>query len=396
MITLIEARNLGSLVLVLLLTSCSTSVPARDQLEDLGVKAAVLLDLTGGQTSLGQPAMNGFVLALQQSDPTQTPKIFAALLDTATDSATTLAAANTVVSTISIAAGFTDNDAVLLTGPLFQDKAIPFLTIGATDPALPDVIGDSIFLTPFGDNAQAAAAAEFAWREFGATVAILFDATVQYSRTLPRYFRTRFEELGGQVLLQTSYNGGCDIASLGEQVLNLPSPPSFVYLAGIPECIGVVVASLRSVGITQPILGGDGLDTPNLLTGGSEPTDQVWYTTHAWLSSETGTPQAQAFIAAYQQAYKTPPEDAFAALGYDAANLLLDVVRHAEALRPQNIAEALAATRGFQGVTGTISYTEGDHVPHKTVWIISVTQGQPSLAASFIPDMVPPPIIPAD
>jgi branched-chain amino acid transport system substrate-binding protein len=376
------------------LLSGSTLVLADDRPQDLGIKAAVLLDLTGGQASLGQPAMHGFVLALQESDPTHLPKIFATLLDTRTDPATTLAAVKSVLPGIAVAAGFTDNDAVLLTGPLFQDQAVPFLSIGATDPALPSVIGDHIFLTPFGDNAQAAAGAEFARQEFGDTVAILFDTTVQYARTLPRYFGSRFEALGGRVLLQAPYNGGCDLTSLGTQILHLPSPPSFVYLAGIPECIGAVVASLRSAGVTQPILGGDGLDTPNLYSGGNAPTDGVWYTTHAWLSAATGTPQVKKFMAAYQHAYKMPPEDAFAALGYDAANLLLDVVQRAATLHSRDIAKALAATRGFHGVTGTISYTEENHVPQKTVWIIRVTQGQRSLAAAFIPEVIPPPILP--
>jgi branched-chain amino acid transport system substrate-binding protein len=391
-----DARHLASLVFVLVLLACSTIAPARHRHADRGAKAAVLLDLTGGQASLGQPAMNGFVLALQTADPTQMPPLFASLLDTKTDPDTTLAAVKTVLSTISVAAGFTDNDAVLLTGPLFQERGIPFLTIGATDPALPEVIGDRIFLLPFGDNTQAAAGAEFARREFGQTVAILFDTTVQYSRTLPRYFRTRFEALDGQVLLQMSYNGGCDITTLGEHIVRLSSPPSFVYLAGLPECIGDVVASLRAAGVTQPILGGDGLDTPNLLSGGSEPADGVWYSTHAWLSADTGIPQVTAFLDAYQQAYQTLPEDAFAALGYDAANLLLDVVRHAEKPRPRAIAKALAATQGFQGVTGTISYTADNHVPQKTVWIIRVSAGQRALATSFVPEVVPPPILPAE
>ena len=250
------------LILVFLsILGTTTVVLARDGHSDGGANVAVLLDLQGRQATLGRPAMNGFVLALQEADPLQRLKIFASLIDTKTDPVITRKAAKRVVSAVSVAAGFTDNDSVLITGPIFQKKKIPFLSIGATDPALPDVIGDSIFLTPFADNTQAAAGAEFAQAKFGDTVAILFDTTSQYSRTLPQYFRTRFEELGGDVLLNTPYNGGCDISSLGDRVVDLASPPAFIYLAGLPDCIGEVVASLRSVGVDQPIIGGDGLDT---------------------------------------------------------------------------------------------------------------------------------------
>jgi len=353
------------------------------------VRIAALLDLEGAQASLGRPAMNGFVLGLQQRSD-HGALSFSALLDTRSDPELTASAAREVVPNVSIAAGFTDNDSVLVAGPFFQRGRVPLLSIGATDPALPLVVGNRIFLTPFGDNTQAAAAAEFGQREFGSSVAILWDSTSQYSRTLPRYFRTRFEELGGDVALDASYAGGCDVTTLGQQVEALPQQPHFVYLAGLPDCIGEVVASLRSAGVTEPIVGGDGLDTPELLVGSAGPTDDVWFTTHAWLSEEGGTPAAREFIAAYRGAYGAAPEDAFAALGFDAARLLLDVLGRAR--NQSHIFDALEHTEGFQGVTGTISFSPASHVPLKTVWVIAVRNGEKSLASDFVPDSVPPPI----
>jgi branched-chain amino acid transport system substrate-binding protein len=268
---------------------------------------------------------------------------------------------------------------------------VPFLSIGATDPALPEMVGDYIFLTPFGDNTQAAAAAEFGLSEFGSSAAILWDSTSQYTQTLPRYFRTRFVELGGTVLLDASYDGGCDITALGRQVAGLPQQPSFVYLAGLPDCVGDVVASLRAAGVTEPIVGGDGLDTPDLLVGDPAPTDDVWFTTHVWLSEQTGTPEAKEFIAAYRAAYGSAPDNAFAALGYDAARLLLDVLGRSR--NKNEFFRTLENTEGFKGVTGTISFSSESHVPLKTVWVIAVQDGEKSLADAFVPDSIPPPIL---
>jgi branched-chain amino acid transport system substrate-binding protein len=352
---------------------------------------AALLDLQGAQASLGRPAMNGFVLGLQQGSE-DGPLAFSALIDTKSDPQATESAARDIVSTrVSLAAGFTDNNSVLIAGPFFQRARVPFLSIGATDPSLSQVVGNRIFLTPFGDNTQAAAAAEFAQRQFGTSVVILWDSTAQYTRTLPRYFRTRFEELGGIVALDASYGGGCDITALGQQVEGLSQRPHFVYLAGLPDCIGEVVASLRAAGVTEPIVGGDGLDTPNLLKGDRGPTKNVWFTTHAWLSEQTGTPEAKEFIAAYRDAYGTAPADAFAALGYDAARLMLDVLGRAQSQR--GIFYALEHTDGFKGVTGTISFSPQNHVPSKTVWVIAVENGEKSLASAFVPASVPPPIL---
>jgi len=106
-------------------------------------KVGALLDLNGVQKSLGRPAMNGFILGLQQGSENG-PVLFTALIDTKSDPAATEFAARSIVSDLSLAAGFTDNDSVLIAGPFFQRARVPFLSIGATDPALPDVVGDRI------------------------------------------------------------------------------------------------------------------------------------------------------------------------------------------------------------------------------------------------------------
>ena len=186
------------------------------------------------------------------------------------------------------------------------------------------------------------------------------------------------------------YNGGCDIGPLAQQIKGLAQQPRFIYLAGLPDCIGGVIGSLRAAGVSEPVIGGDGLDTPKLLESNPGPTTDVWFTTHAWLSEQTGTPQAKAFIAAYRNAYGAAPPDAFSALGYDAARLALDVLHRAS--HESGLIEALEHTRNFQGVTGTISFSPASHVPLKTVWIIGVHNGEKSLAGALVPDSVPPPL----
>ncbi len=364
--------------------------------EQSPIHLAVMLDLDGGQSTLGQEAMNGFVLGLQDAQSGESPYVYASLIDTKTDPTVTVNSAKAVLPNIIVAAGFTNNDSVLEVGSLFQDKKVPFLSIGATDPSLPKVIGNFIFLTPFGDNAQAAAAADFAFEEFGKNVVLIWDSTSEYTKMLPKYFRSSFEKIGGKVLLEESFDGGCDISSIGSKIKVLKEKPSFIYLAGLPNCIGKTIDSLRSSGIELPIVGGDGFDTPNLMKGGEEATTNVWYTTHAWLSNETGTEKAKEFRAAYERAYGGPPKDAFSALGYDAANLLLEVFKRTPALDPKNIESTLEEVKDFQGVTGTISYTADNHVPKKTVWIIKVKDGEESLATSMIPKDVPMPITPSE
>jgi branched-chain amino acid transport system substrate-binding protein len=365
--------------------SCVTPWTARAGDADV----AVLLDLTGDQSSLGGAAMNGFVLALRQASPAGFPLAFFALIDTRSDPAATESAANAVARRADVVAGFTDNDSVLTAGPVFQEAGIPFVSIGATAPALPKSIGNLVFLTPFGDNAQGAAAAEFGQRRFGDTVAILWDSTSTYTRDLPRYFRTRFEEIDGATLYDTPFKGGCDLGEQGAEIAALEPAPAFVFLSGRPNCIGETIASLRKAGVDEPILGGDSFDTPNLTAGRERIVDDVWFTTHAWLSPRSTSQATRAFMRDYEAAYGSPPDDAFAALGYDAARLLLDALHRADSASPAAIARALEATRDFKGVTGIITFGEDAHVPEKTVWVLGVSQNEKDLADAFIPAGVP-------
>ena len=49
----------------------------------------------------------------------------------------------------------------------------------------------------------------------------------------------------------------------------------------------------------------------------------------------------------------------------------------------------MAATQGFEGVTGTISYEPGSRIPSKSVAPIEVTDGKNSLLKIVMPEVVP-------
>ncbi len=56
--------------------------------------------------------------------------------------------------------GHSDPSFVLPSAPLFQKKGVPFVTSGATLPTLPMMIGDCLFMVPFGDDDQSFAIAD--------------------------------------------------------------------------------------------------------------------------------------------------------------------------------------------------------------------------------------------
>ncbi len=96
------------------------------------------------------------------------------------------------------------------------------------------------------------------------------------------------------------------------------------------------------------------------------------------------------FDASFQAAYGRPPQNAFAGLGYDAIGLVASAIRRAKSIKPAAIRDALQATRHFPGVTGTLSYTADDRVPHKKVTVVCVGR-RPVVVAQFTPGYVADP-----
>jgi len=282
--------------------------------------------------------------------------------------------------------GLSDTDMVLAAAPVAANHRIMFLTSGATSPELPAQVPKYLFLAGFGDNVQAAAAAEFAYQDLSArTVAVLFNASMSYTRLLHRYFQTRFTQLGGRAVSVESYRPD----RIGQAVARLRKA-DFVFLAAGPEDALAAVQLLRKAGITTPILGGDGFDSDDVWRRHPE-LGNVYFTTHAYLGADSPDPKIQAFRTAYSAAYPGSDADAFAALGYDTAGLLMAAIERAGNTNPRDVRKALAAIKRFKGLTGTISYRTDERIPTKSVSVLRIENGRRKFVREVLPTSVPSP-----
>jgi branched-chain amino acid transport system substrate-binding protein len=380
------------LVLVLLLSGMSMVVHAQDDT----IKVGGGFDLSGAESSLDLPAANGAQLAVKEINAAGgvlDKQIDLIVRDSKYDMANTAQISKQFVEEdkVSAVVGFTDSDSVLAAGPIIQEAGIPFITAGATSPKLPDQVGDLLFLACFGDNVQAAAGAEFAFDKFGKNAYLLIDKGVEYTTLLGAYFKNRFEELGGTLVLEDTYeDDATDFSAQITKLKALADQPDFYYIAAMPYNVGPVVKQLREAGLTGPVVGGDGYDTPDLVTVAGDAAENVFFTTHALMDKDNGTDGIKKFIEAYNTEYGHDPENAFAALGYDAVYLLADAIKRADSTDAADIQKALLETKDFPGITGAITFGEDVHVPQKGVTIIEIKDGKFTLGAEVVPKVVPP------
>ncbi|SMF45671.1 amino acid/amide ABC transporter substrate-binding protein, HAAT family [Tistlia consotensis] len=360
------------------------------------IKIGAPFNVTGALSSLDAPALNGAKLKVKEINDAGGvlgKQLELEIYDTKTDPTVIASVASQLVSQdVPVGMGFTDSDSVLALGPIFQQAGIPFVTPGATSPKLPDQIGDMIFLACFGDNVQAAAGDEYLMNEAKAKkVFLLRDNSTEYTTLLAKYFDEAFTHDGGRVIARDDYKSGDKTFTAQITKLKaLSEKPDALYVSAMPDDIGLIVKQMRQAGVTEPIVGGDGYDTPLLIQVGGKAADGVVYSTHAFMATDS-TPAIQKFYKDYKAAYGMEPENAFAALGYDTVGLIADAIKRAGAADPKKIRDALAATQGYKGITGSISYPEGTRVPAKTVAMIGVKNDKLYLADEVTPKWIAKP-----
>jgi branched-chain amino acid transport system substrate-binding protein len=73
--------------------------------------------------------------------------------------------------------------------------------------------------------------------------------------------------------------------------------------------------------------------------------------------NKDSSPEAKAFAAKYEAAYKSTP-DVFGAWAYDAVHVLAMAINDAKSLESEKIRQAILAVNGYRGVEGTYKFDQ--------------------------------------
>jgi len=344
------------------------------------IKVGAIFNVTGDQSSLDTPSQQGFELAVKQINEAggiNGRQVEATYYDGQTDTAVCASNAKKLIDNDGVLAiaGFSDSDFAYAAGAVAQEAGVPIVFSGATTPDIPDVVGNYSFMTAFGDNTCAHAAAEFLYNDLGAKTAyVLTDKSMSYTTNLSDFFMERFEELGGKVVLQDYFSSGdydysAQIARYQQQ-----GGADAMFMATGPDDASTVIEQYRSAGIETPMISGDGWDTDIWSVAGDLANDNIYCCTH--YSADSDSQAVKDFVASYTEEYGNAPENAFAALGFDAANVIFAAIEACgDDITTDNIRDNLENLKDLECVTGTISYSAESHVPDKTIVVTQAKDG---------------------
>ena len=239
----------------------------------------------------------------------------------------------------------------LAAAPKAQAAKVPMISPSSTNPAVTQV-GDYISRVCFIDPFQGDVMAKFAANTLKAKkAAIMLDFNSPYSRGLTEFFEASFKKLGGEIVDKQSYTQG-DRDYKGQLTAIRSKNPDVIYVPGYYGEVGVIAKQAKQLDIKAPMLGGDGWDSTQLWDLGGDALNGDYISNH--YSVDDPSPAIQKFVADYKARNGNVP-DALAALGYDAMQVLADSIKRAGTTEGPQLKDAIAATKNFVGVTGTIS-----------------------------------------
>ncbi|HEY6119584.1 MAG TPA: ABC transporter substrate-binding protein [Pyrinomonadaceae bacterium] len=313
-------------------------------------------DLSGRTSNFGQSTKNGVLMAADEinkaggidgrqvqilsEDDEGRPEKAATVATKLIDQDRVIALLGEVASGNSLAAA-----------PKAQAGRVPMISPSSTNPAVTQV-GDYIFRVCFIDPFQGEVMAKFAFNTLKAKkAAIMLDFNSPYSRGLTDFFEAAFKKFGGQIVNKQSYTQG-DRDYKGQLTAIRSDAPDVIYVPGYYGEVGVIAKQAKQLGINVPLLGGDGWDATQLWDLGGDSLNGDFISNH--YSVDDPSPAIQKFVGDYKGRYGSAP-DALAALGYDAMRVLGDSIKRAGTTDGAKLRDAIAQTKNFGGVTGTIT-----------------------------------------
>ena len=363
-------KNLYFLTMVMLIIAFITSTVFADDV----IKIGIAEPMTGSNAVVGQLAIEGYELAREHKPTVLGKKVEFVLVDNKSDKVEAANAAARLVERDKVKAilAGSASSLVLAAAEITEKAKIPLVTSNATHPL---VTQDKEFVwrACFVDTFLGEVMARYVFENLGIKeTAFLVDVAQDYAVGLATFFRSAYEKMGGEIVVDVKCNtGDQDFSAQLSQII--ASGAEALFLPGYFGDSALIIAQARELGYTGYCLGGDSLHNPVVIDLIGDAAEGI-IAGSFFAPDAPATPESAEFSEFFIEKYKEEP-NAVAILCYDSYNLLIDAIERANSDDPVAINEALAVTTNFPGAGGTITYHNkvGDAI--KPAVVVKVQNG---------------------
>ena len=276
--------------------------------------------------------------------------------DNKSDANETLAVVNRLISQDKVVAilGEATSGRSKIGAQVAQQHKVPMLSSSATNPDVTKV-GNYIFRACFIDPFQGMVMAKFMTENLKLKkAAILRDIKNDYSVGLSDIFAEKLKAAGGEIITDISYQEG-DIDFKSQLTAIKAKNVEAIFVPGYYNEVALIAKQAKELGMTMPLLGGDGWSSPKLYEIAKEAINGNYFSNH--YTTESKDPKTVNFVKAFKAKFNEDA-DVMAALAYDAVYLMAEAIKNSKEVTSENIRIELSKIKDFHGVTGQMSMDE--------------------------------------
>lgn len=337
---------------------------------------------SGGIAHLGKDNENGARLAIEELNAKGVTiggrKIRFELLaedDAADPKQGTAAAQKLVDSKVVGVIGHLNSGTSIPASKIYSDAGIPQISPSATNPRFTRQGYKTTFRVVADDVHLGGTLGKYAVNQVkGKSIAVIDDRTA-YGQGVADEFEKGVKGAGGKIVGREFTN---DKATDFTAILTSlkAKKPDVVFFGGMDAVAGPMLRQMKQLGIDAKFMGGDGICTGELpkLAAGSMGDGQV-------VCAEAGGVEGEAkksmeeFNTKFKAKFNADVQ-IYAPYVYDAVNVMVAAMQKANSTEPAKYLPVLAATSGYKGVTGVISFDEKGDIRNGALTLFTYKGGK--------------------
>lgn len=340
------------------------------------VKLGFVTAYTGPGAAYGVAMKEGVDLAVEEinSNPKTKVKIDLVTYDTKLVKAEAINAFKKLIEQDKVLAieGPMTSGEMLAAGPVAQQSKIVAFGTGTTAPGITD-IGDYIFRNAIPGKLAIPVTVKKAHDKLGfKKVAVMYSNNNDQMVGEYKIYEELFKQMGVEVVdTETFADKDTDFSA---QLTKIQAAnPDVIVVAGLYQEGALIVKKAREMGLTQPVIGNNGFNSPAYIKQAGAAADGTLVAT-PW-NQERQTEKAQAFRKAFVAKYGHEP-DQFAAQAYDAMYVMHQAVEESGTTTDRKkFRDTLAKIKNFEGATGKFEFD--DHRdPKMDLSVLEVKDGK--------------------
>jgi branched-chain amino acid transport system substrate-binding protein len=329
------------------------------------VKVGAVLSLTQGAAVYGAVQKNGIEMArdeINASNYIPGYRLNVIVDDDASDKAPGINVFQRMINQERVSAiiGPTLSNTALATDPLAQQAKVPVIGVSNTANGITE-IGDYIFRDSLAEAQVIPGAVKKAMDSLKfKKAAVLYGNDDAFTKSGYDVFKQALDDNKVEIVSTETFAKGDK--NFAAQLTNIKGKtPDVIIVSALAEEAAGILVQARQLGLTQPVIGGNGFNSPALIQNAGQAAEGVIIGA-AWNSGSTNS-KSQQFIQKYKEKYGSEP-DQFAAQAYSGVYILAEAIKMANSGERDAIRNSLVKIKNYDTVLGSFSFTAGRDADH--------------------------------